>query len=77
MNVARVAPGAARLVAVSSHDAVAHQGIGGELPSDMCRRVGCFAGINADFRDAVTGEPSAASSRAAASSARPSPAGPS
>ncbi|TMK52865.1 MAG: hypothetical protein E6G66_03345, partial [Actinobacteria bacterium] len=50
VHVARVAPSAdARIVAVSSHDAVAHQGSGGELPSEMCRRVGCFAGINADF----------------------------
>ncbi|HYT38141.1 MAG TPA: phosphodiester glycosidase family protein, partial [Acidimicrobiia bacterium] len=57
VHVARVAPGAARLVAVSNHDAVAHQGTGGELPSDMCRRVACFAGINADFHDAATGEP--------------------
>lgn len=57
VHVARVAPGAARLVAVSSHDAVAHQGSGGELPSDMCRRVGCYAGINADFRDAGGGQP--------------------
>jgi hypothetical protein len=56
VHVARVAPGAARLVAVSSHDAVAGQGSGGELPSEMCRRVGCFAGINADFRDGA-GEP--------------------
>jgi hypothetical protein len=57
VHVARVAPGAARLVAVSSHDAVANQDVGAELPSDMCRRVGCFAGINADFHDAVTGQP--------------------
>ncbi|MGH9009622.1 MAG: phosphodiester glycosidase family protein, partial [Acidimicrobiia bacterium] len=57
VHVARVAPGAARLVAVSSHDAVAHQDVGAELPSDMCRRVGCFAGINADFHDALTGQP--------------------
>ena len=57
VHVARVAPGAARLVAVSSHDAVAHQGSGGELPNDMCRRVGCFAGINADFRDSGGGQP--------------------
>lgn len=57
VHVARVAPGAARLVAVSSHDAVANQDVGAELPSDMCRRVGCFAGINADFRDALTGQP--------------------
>jgi hypothetical protein len=56
VHVARVAPGAARLVAVSSHDAVANQGAGGELPGEMCRRVGCFAGINADFRDGA-GEP--------------------
>ena len=41
VHVARVAPSAdARIVAVSSHDAVAHQGSGGELPSEMCRRVG-------------------------------------
>jgi hypothetical protein len=57
VHVARIAPGAARLVAVSSHDAVAHQDVGGELPSDMCRRVGCFAGINADFHDPMTGQP--------------------
>ena len=44
-------------MAVSSHDAVAHQGTGGELPSDMCRRVSCLAGINADFHDPLTGEP--------------------
>jgi hypothetical protein len=57
VHVARVAPGAARVVAVSSHDAVAGQGGAGELPSEMCRRVGCFAGINADFHDAAAGEP--------------------
>jgi hypothetical protein len=57
VHVARVAPGAARLVAVSSHDAVAHQDVGAELPSDMCRRVGCFAGINADFHDPMTAQP--------------------
>jgi hypothetical protein len=56
VHVARIAPGAARLVAVSSHDAVAHQDVGAELPSDMCRRVGCFAGINADFHDPMTGQ---------------------
>jgi hypothetical protein len=57
VHVARVAPGAARLVAVSSHDAVANQDVGAELPSDMCRRVGCFAGINADFHDPMSGQP--------------------
>ncbi len=57
VHVARVAPGAARLVAVSSHDAVANQDVGAELPSDMCRRVGCLAGINADFSDAMTAQP--------------------
>src|SRR5205085_6392782 len=57
VHVARVAPGAARLVTVSSHDAVAHQDAGAELPSDMCRRVGCFAGINADFHGPMTGQP--------------------
>ena|GEM_PF-1495528 len=57
VNVATVAPGAARLAVVSSHDAVAHQNTGGELPSDMCRRVGCLAGINADFADPASGEP--------------------
>ena len=57
VHVARVAPGAARIVAVSSHDAVANQDVGAELPSDMCRRVGCLAGINADFSDPLTGQP--------------------
>ena len=57
VHVARVAPGAARFMAVSSHDAVAHQDVGGELPSAMCRRVGCYAGINADFFDAGNGQP--------------------
>jgi hypothetical protein len=57
VHVARVAPGAARFGVVSSHDAVAHQDVGGELPSAMCRRVSCYAGINADFFDARTGEP--------------------
>jgi phosphodiester glycosidase len=57
VHVARVAPGAARLAAVSSHNAVANQDVGAELPSDMCRRVGCFAGINADFSDATTAQP--------------------
>ncbi|MDQ1503397.1 MAG: hypothetical protein QOD57_1124, partial [Actinomycetota bacterium] len=58
VHVARVSPGApARLVAVSGHDVVAHQAGGGELPSDMCRRVGCFAGISGDFHDAATNEP--------------------
>jgi len=57
VHVARVAPGAsARLAAVSAGDAIAHGG-GGEFPSDMCRRVGCYAGITADFRDSATGEP--------------------
>ena len=57
VHVARVAAGAAELMVVSSHDAVAHQDAGGELPSDMCRRVACFAGINADFDDPVTAQP--------------------
>lgn len=56
VHVARLAPGAARLVAVSSHDAVAHQDFGAETPSAMCRRVGCFAGINGDFAGG-SGEP--------------------
>ena len=57
VHVARVAPGAARVAVVSSHDAVAHQNSGAELPSEMCQRVGCLAGINADFSDPATGEP--------------------
>jgi hypothetical protein len=57
VQVARVAPGAGRFVAVSSHDAVANQDVGGELPSAMCRRVGCYAGVNADFTDAVHRQP--------------------
>ena len=57
VHVARLAAGAsARLAAVSSHDAIAHQG-GGELPDDMCGRVGCYAGVSGDFTDAATGEP--------------------
>lgn len=57
VQVARVAPGSARFVAVSSHDTVANQTVGAELPSDMCRRVGCYAGINADSTVAGQGEP--------------------
>lgn len=57
VQVARVAPGAARFVAVSSHDAVAHQAGSAELPADMCRRVGCYAGITADFTDPARSEP--------------------
>jgi len=57
VHVARVAPGAARVAVVGSHDAVAHQYPGAELPSEMCQRVGCLAGINADFSDPATGEP--------------------
>ncbi|HVW32277.1 MAG TPA: phosphodiester glycosidase family protein, partial [Acidimicrobiia bacterium] len=56
VQVARVAPGAARLITASSSDAVAHQ-TAPESLSDLCRRVGCFAGISADFHDAGTGEP--------------------
>lgn len=56
VNVARVAPGAARVVAVTGHDTVANQPSGGELPSEMCRRVGCLAGITADFREPTTGD---------------------
>ena len=66
---------AARFVAVSSHDAVANQDVGGELPSDMCRRVGCYAGINADFADAVSRQPVGGVVSAAACSVRPSPDG--
>jgi hypothetical protein len=57
VHVARVAPGAARFVTVSSHDVVANQPDGAELPSAMCHRVACYAGITADFTDAVRGEP--------------------
>jgi hypothetical protein len=57
VHVARVAPGAARFVTVSSHDVVANQPVGAELPSGMCHRVGCYAGITADFTDAGRGEP--------------------
>lgn len=55
VNVARVSPGAAKVVAVTAHGTVANQGAGGELPTEMCRRVGCFAGITADFRNPFTG----------------------
>lgn len=57
VQVARVAPGAARFVAVSSNDEVANQDVNAEYPSAMCRRVGCYAGINADFSDAWDRQP--------------------
>lgn len=48
--VARIGPGApASLRAVSANDKVTHHGEDLELPSSMCRRVGCVVGVNADF----------------------------
>ena len=58
VNVARVAPGApVALKTVSAHDAIPHRTAGHELPSDMCRRVGCIAGINGDFHDLRSDQP--------------------
>ena len=58
VNVARVAPGApVALRTVSAHDAVPHRNADHELPSDMCRRVACIAGINGDFHDLDSDQP--------------------
>src|SRR5438093_11055232 len=55
VHVARIAPDAPVVLrTVSSHDVVSHSEADQELPSDMCRRVSCIAGINGDFHD---GEP--------------------
>lgn len=58
VNVARVGPGApVALKTVSAHDAIPHRTAHQELPSDMCRRVGCIAGINGDFHDLRSDQP--------------------
>lgn len=58
VNVARVAPGApVALKTVSAHDAIPHRNADHELPSDMCRRVSCIAGINGDFHDLASDQP--------------------
>jgi hypothetical protein len=58
VHVARVAPGApVALKAVSAYDAIPHRTAEQELPSDMCRRVACIAGINGDFHDLDSDQP--------------------
>jgi hypothetical protein len=58
VQVARVGPGApVALKAVSAYDAIPHRTAQHELPSDMCRRVGCIAGINGDFHDPDPDQP--------------------
>jgi hypothetical protein len=58
VHVARVAPGApVALKAVSAYDAIPHRTREHELPSDMCRRVACIAGINGDFHDPSSNQP--------------------
>ena len=58
VHVARVAPGAAvAMKAVSAYDAIPHRTAGHELPSDMCRRVACIAGINGDFHQPDSDQP--------------------
>jgi len=58
VQVARISPGQpVALATVSAHDAVSHSVSQQELPSDMCRRVDCIVGINADFHDTNTDEP--------------------
>ncbi len=58
VQVARISPGQpVALATVSAHDAVSHSVSQQELPSDMCRRVDCIVGVNADFHDTNTDEP--------------------
>lgn len=58
VQVARVAPGApVALKAVSAYDAIPRRTSQQELPSDMCRRVGCIAGVNGDFHDNDSDQP--------------------
>lgn len=58
VHVAHIDPGAPVAVrAVSAHDAIPRRNSDHELPSDMCRRVSCIAGINGDFHDLDTDQP--------------------
>lgn len=53
-----VAPGApVDLRGVSSYDRIAHGGDDLELPREMCQRVHCLVGVNADFHDLSSKEP--------------------
>lgn len=58
VHVAHIDPGAPVAVeVVSAHDAIPHRTAEHELPSDMCRRVSCIAGINGDFHDLSSDQP--------------------
>ncbi len=58
VHVAHIDPGAPVAVeVVSAHDAIPHRNSDHELPSDMCRRVSCIAGINGDFHDLSSDQP--------------------
>jgi len=58
VQVAHIDPGAPVTVkAISAHDAIPHRNADHELPSDMCRRVSCIAGINGDFHDVDSDQP--------------------
>jgi hypothetical protein len=58
VQVAHIDPGAPVTVkAVSAHDAIPHRTADHELPSDLCRRVSCIAGINGDFHDLDSDQP--------------------
>ncbi|HZI37583.1 MAG TPA: phosphodiester glycosidase family protein [Acidimicrobiia bacterium] len=58
VHVAHIDPGAPVTVrAVSAHDGIPHRNAEHELPSDMCRRVSCIAGINGDFHDLDSDQP--------------------
>ncbi len=58
VHVAHIDPGAPVAVeAVSAHDGIPHRNTDHELPSDMCRRVSCIAGINGDFHDLSSDQP--------------------
>jgi hypothetical protein len=58
VHVAHIDPGAPVAVeVVSAHDGIPHRNSDHELPSDMCRRVSCIAGINGDFHDLSSDQP--------------------
>ena len=58
VHVAHIDPGApVALAVVSAQDAIPHRNVDHELPSDMCRRVSCIAGINGDFHDLSSDQP--------------------
>lgn len=58
VHIAHIDPGApVALMVVSAQDGIPHRNMDHELPSDMCRRVSCIAGINGDFHDLSSDQP--------------------